>query len=358
MRPLSENSPYSQNPLPYLRASSRPPQVVGGSPVKHGLQDLLVPSIETGPTNFPSPSHVVERSGFRTEREMDVYPRRANEHGRISPVGRQVIVLDDDSPQAKRRRVVFEDSGHPGAAASLSRPYMQPERFESPRLRASAQPGEFLASHSRATPQLAQGLFQSTPGQWQRPVGAGQLPVYDAPESGFFATHPRQLGMQEVEYRAPSNYGGEPRVERQNGTAMPRRDNSDNGNRSLNEPHRAFMAVAEPYPGGYQAPDYRPNGTVGQRSPNFPAVDQAFVHSFSQSRLGNVSGDGFDAPYERAAPPSFSNQAIPQQRYEDSSLRSFSNQSIQQQRFEPSIRSSAAPPLRPRSPVQYIERPM
>lgn len=321
MRPLSENSPYSQAPLPQLHTSfSKPPQVVRGSPTKNGLQDLLVPSIETGSRNFSSSSNVLGRSGFRTERDVESYPRGPDERRRISPAGRQVIVIDDDSPQPKRRRVIHEDPSHFRTAASLNHPYMQPERFESPRLSSSAQRGEFHAAHSRAAPQPVQGLSQHL-------IGGEQLPVYDAPENGFFAAHPRQLGMQEVEYRAPSRYGdGKHRENAQFGRESDRNILRDK--QQFTEPIQPSMMVAEPYHGVARALDYRTNGPPGHVHPHSPAVDQDFVHSFSQSHLGGNAA-------------TFSNYAPPQQRY------------------DPQYQPYAAPaPIQQRPPVQYMERPM
>ena len=322
MRPLSENSPYSQAPLPSLHTSSvRPPQVVRGSPTKHGLQDLLVPSIETGPSNFSSSSHVVEHSALRNERERELYPRHANEHGRISPARRQVIVIDDDSPPDKRRRIVYEERPNFRAGSSHTRPYMQAERFESPRLRASVQPGEFQASHPRVAPQPAQGLSQKT-------LGDEQLPVYDAPESGFFAAHPRQLGVREVEYRTHSRqsdarYGENPQHGRERGANLPPRDH-------ITEPNQPPpMTVTEPYYGEL----HRANGRLGHASSQFHAVEQDLAHSFSQSSL--------------------SNQNLPPQRYEN---QSFSNQAVPQHRYD-QPQSYAPPPFHPRPPEQYMERP-
>lgn len=322
MRPLSENSPYFQAHMPHMHTSfSRPPQVVRGSPTENGLQDLLVPSIEPGLNNFSSSSNVVSHSGYKAERQMELYPRDPDERRRISPAGRQVVIIDDDSPQPKRRRVIHEDASHFRTATSLNRPFMQPERFESPRLRTSVQPEEFHASRSRAPPQPPQSSSQSL-------SRSEQLPVYDAPENGFFVAHPRQLGMREVEYRAPSRYGDGNRQENAHFSRESDRDIPPRENQPFMQPNQARMMVTEPFQGVAQAPEYRTTGPSRYLDPYSPAVDQELVHNFSQSHLGGNAA-------------------------------SFSNHAPLQQRYDPPYQPYAVPaPIQQAPPVQYMRRPV
>jgi hypothetical protein len=370
IRPLSERPTYYQDAAPsFVNPShqireSRPPQVVRASPTKHGLQDMLLPSIETASSDVPSP-RIEERSGIYSGWEQESYPRRVTEHGRHSPEPRQVIVINDDSPQAKRRRVVHEDnSGRFRLIPSRDHSHhIQPQRSDSPmKSTPPVQPGDYLPPRPRVPSQSTQGLSKETQTHWIRSTGNDRLPVYDAPETGFFTEHPSHLGRPDVGYG--STHGAEPRIVRHQGSPQQLRENAHDNfyqPRPVNEFEYEHVRMAEPDHGFRQAaPDYsRADHFQRPSSPKFPVLnrvsrsydtdtgsvvaDQDFIHSFSQSRLDDPlrPNDGFTVLAERSH-PTFVTQNSHPQGYENHSVRSF----------------ATVPSVRARSPVQHMERPM
>ena len=155
-----------------------------GSPQRHGLQDMLVPSIEMPSSNSMNPpSNVIERRDThgRFNPSQELHPRMAFDDRRLSPPRRQVIVIDDDSPHVERRRLVREDdSGH--FRPLPSRDYIvhaASPLADSHYMRPSVQPSEFPIRRPAIPSESSQGLSSYH--------SAGRIPIYDAPEPGSLA---------------------------------------------------------------------------------------------------------------------------------------------------------------------------
>ncbi len=327
------------------------------------LNDLLVPSIEPVPSDAALP-RLTEALGVHdsVNYSQDSRPQRVIEHQVHSPVPRPRAIINDDSPQIKRRRLMRgDDASHfrPLPSRETSLFYTHPDSHLIST--SSSHSGDFLARHPRVSSQSAQGLFRDNQPSFIDPATAERLPVYDAPKSSYFKTHPSYL--RRIDDR-PSGQQQGPNM-RQMGSPQPPRDNVSDGvypwrpthtqNRSENlemvERDVRIRQVEPDYSRGSHFP--RP------LSPEFPVSrtmvrshgtglssmvpDQDFIHSFSQSGLdGHASHarDGFTVLAERA-PPSFVSQRDFQDR-EDYSARSF----------------ATVPSTRVRSPVRYVERPM
>ncbi|RDW82093.1 hypothetical protein BP6252_03205 [Coleophoma cylindrospora] len=117
-RPPSERPVYHAEPRPlgspsYQIPEERLPVMVRGTPPRHGLQDMLVRSVETPSSDVmvASPRSNGELVYRSLTQAHDSYQRHGVEGRRVSPPRRQIIVLDDDSPQVKRRRVIEDDHG-------------------------------------------------------------------------------------------------------------------------------------------------------------------------------------------------------------------------------------------------------
>jgi hypothetical protein len=363
VRPLSERPVYYQDAPPRLGTPSyqlreqRPPLVVRGSPTKHGLQDMLVPSIEIASSDVVATSpRLDERHGAhsRFDHPQDPYPPPMVDRRMQSPARRQVIVIDD-SPQAKRRRVVREDdSGHFRPIPSRDQNvYVTAPHAESHIMSASSvQPRDFLVTRSRLPSQSTQGLFRD-----MQP--AEPIPIYDAPEPGFFTAHPGHLRRADVDFGSDQHESRH--ITRQLGTPKPLESASENVYRRPVDANHNMRMVERDRCIRHAGPDFRP-GNNAQRplSPSFPVferssrtyemgpgpgpevADQAFIHRFSQSRLEPPlpeTRDGFIVLPER--PQNFVGQGSISHGYEDQSTRSF----------------QPVHPVRARSPARYIERP-
>ncbi len=327
-----------------------------GSPTKHDLQAMLVPSIETASSDVTAP-RLDERHGVHNSWEN---MSRVIEHQRQSPPPRQVIVINDDSPQIKRRRLVHEDdSGRFRPLSSRDQSYM-PVQPDFSLISASSVPkGNFLARPPRVPSHPAQGLFKDNQLSSTAPGVTDRLPVYDAPRSGFFGTHPSHLGRPDVGYSG--GYEGESHVIRQLGSPKPRENVSEGvyHRRPVHDDERENMRIVE-HTRGFRPPEYAHRDQFQRpSSPNFPVsssifrsydtgpgsvvADQDFIHSFSQSRLDGPSlhtRDRFTVAPERSLQHFVSHSDAPQR--EDHSTRTF----------------AAIPVSRARSPVRYMERPM
>jgi hypothetical protein len=158
VRPLSERPVYHESALNRsgtfspLNEYRRPPAIERGS-LRHGLQDMLVPSIETASS---------DASGVY---EQDSYSRSVAEFRRHSPDVRQIIVIPDDSPQHKRRQIIQDDDFGRSHLLHAS----------------SARSRDFLTHRSRVPAPPGQGLFRNGT------LPDHLLPVYDSPaESNYF----------------------------------------------------------------------------------------------------------------------------------------------------------------------------
>jgi len=338
----------------------RPPQVVRGSPQSHGLQDMLVPSIESPSSDpaIPQSSRLIERRDIqgRFDNPQDSYSRTAIDDRRVSPVRRQVVVIDDDSPPVKRRRMVREDdSGH--FRPLPSRDYIvlaSSPPFESHSIRpASVQPRDFPIRRPDVQSESSQGLLE---GIRSANHTAERIPIYDAPAPGSLARPPehfrrdddtihreelprlvRVIGppvppgqsVGEPVYRRPVNV-----VERGRETQSMRMQEHDRGSRyvepdrRVNVPQSSNLLLPQAVSRSYD---------IGPR----PVVtEQALSHEFSQSRLEGPPSHtrgGFDFS-ER---PRQSLDGNLSRHHGDHSDRSF----------------SIIPPARARSPIRYVERP-
>jgi hypothetical protein len=370
VRPQAERSTYYQDAPPRIGTSSyqsreqRLPLMVRGTPPSQGLQDLLVPSIETGSSDalVESPRPELRREIYRGF-DQESYPRRAVERRRQSPAGHQVIVINDNSPQAKRRRVIEEDDFYHfrPVPSHNERVYSIAPHADSPLMPASSlQPRNFHTQNPRTPCQSSQDLLRDTQQSLTGPSGE-RIPVYDAPvESGYLATTPSHFRRTEI--GVSSGYQWE--VPHTRGEMDFPRHLPDNVNENLYlRPPVAedLRMVGRGQAVRLKEPDFGPMNQ-GQRSSSssFPVpyrvsrsyemnhdpvyTDQAFIHTFSQSRLGPPlpkARDGTNLPPERSHQNFVSQDNIPQ-RFEDQSARSF----------------TTVRPAQARSPVQYVERPM
>jgi hypothetical protein len=358
-RPQVERSVYYQDG-PHLGTPSqqtreqRLPLMVRGSP-SQGLQDLLVPSIETG-----SSDALVESSRPNMRREVygdfdqASYPRRVLERRRQSPAPHQIIMIDDDSPQPKRRRVVHDDSGSfrplpfRDQTVCSTAPYAESHLIHA----SSIQPRDFLLQNQREPVQLSQGLLRDTQQSLTGPSGE-RIPIYDAPaESGYIAAIPSSLRRDE--------YAAGPGHQRE----VPRRLTSPP--RRLPDNVREKIYLRRPVAEDVRMvergqvvrlkePDFGPrNQTQRPSSPCFPVssrvsrsyemgpdpiyADQDFIHNFSQSRLDpslSKTRDGMNVVRDRPHQNFDIQGNIPKP------VRSFAT-----------VRAAPA-----RSPVQHMERP-
>lgn len=319
------------------------------------LQDMLVPSIEPVPGDVELP-RLNEPLGVRDSinYSQDPHPRRVAEQRAYSPAPRPRAIINDGSPQVKRRRLIHEDdAGHfrPLPSRDFSLHSTHDSHLMST---SSAHSGELHVRHPRLPSHSTQGLSRDQP-IFIDPATAERLPVYDAPESGYFKTHPGYVRRTEDRPSSQAPSIGQ--------LSHPIRDNMSDGsylgrpthlqNRSekweILERDRRFPPAESEYSRGSHVPrPLSPEFSVSSRTlshsygPSSVVPDQDFVQSFSQSRLdGNSRArDGFIVLAERA-PESFVNYRGVQDR-EDHSARSF----------------ATIPSVRARSPVRYVERPV
>lgn len=290
----------------------RLPSMVRGSPPRHGLQDMLVRSVET-------PSSDIMMASPRSEGELifrpvpqpqDTYQRRVVER-RISPPRRQVIIVDDDNPpQLKRRRVVREDD------SGRFRPVPSGEH------------GHYVDAQ-QATP--SQGLYMSA----QLPAAR---PAMTAPINGY---DPHRL----VNVPSRGTHGGvEPQF------------NYDQGPPS--QRHMGYQPVFDSTSDRMsRQPEFRPGGHMQRpMSPSFPVsnqkhsremntapavADQTFIDHFSQTRLEPLR-DGISVLPLARSHQNYFVQRNDERAYGNESARSF----------------TTVHPTRARSPIQYSERPL
>lgn len=344
-RPLTERFAYSHNSLPiagipsYSVEDTRP-SVVSRASQSSGLQDFLVPSIETGSSDALSP-----RPELRRERmvQEESYPRRVVEKRRQSPP-HEFIVIHDDSPQTKRRRVAYE-AGYNHLRPMTSDSAVHPDSFSVSA--SSVQPKDSFGRSPRLVSRSDQGLFTD------RQTG-NSIPVYDAPaDSNYFATHssyPRRTVMSSSHLQAI------PRIRQIDSPSTSSDHLLDSYiRRPVTENVRMVERVRPTNPGfGYTDQILRPI------SPAFPVSDrvsrsydmdsdhvysdQAFINTFSQSRLEPTLSkrrDALSSPSERSH-YSFAGHGRFAEEFENHSSRSLTT-----------VRHAPA-----RSPVNFVERPM
>lgn len=343
----SATTGYSQ----YPSMGHQPPQVVRRSPVKHGLQDFLVPSIETVSSDNSSP-RIHEWNGPRVHDAVN--------HSRVvgpraqTPAAHSVIVIDDDSPHVKRRRLVREDeSGHFRPLPARDPSFHVPTSYSDSltlRSSSSAQPGSIASSstprHSRAPTQSTQGLLRDPDAFYTDPVTGERLPIYDAPEPGYMPKRPeymdRSFGtiyredghdMRPIGHSQPHDdlYHRRP-INMQSGNEIPELEARGGSVRqSVYNPEHQRQTSS-----GFTTHHPSHSYDMGSKS---GGPDQDFIQSFSQSRLDgpSLSRDGFTIvparPQERVA----AHGNLP---YQGSQVGPYK------------------PTIRARSPIRYVERPL
>lgn len=375
VRPISDHPTYYQDDQPGLRPSSylvreqRQPPTMEGSPLRHGLQDMLVPSIETPSSDVRvvSPHSDKPRNIYGgLGRAPEAYLQRVVEPRRLSPASHQVIVIEDDSPQYKRRRVVREDnpvhfkpllSRDQSQSVTTIPPEAHSVRASSPHSR------DFLVRHPGASSTSNQGLLMGMQPLGTRPAGVEPTPGYATQRLGNISQRPNYLRVSELSLN--SEQRGEPYRERQLAYQQPIFDGSrenfpprrlvDENRRVIQQdcvPRVAEKIELDSRPVGHMQPPASPNFHVFSRIPRSherntgPVVaDQTFIDTFSHSRLEPFLSQARDSsnvlPSARSH-QSFVSQANDPRPHEDHPARSFTI-----------LRQAST-----RSPVQYLERPM
>jgi hypothetical protein len=318
---------------------------------------MLVPSIETASSDAVVDSPRQDRRYEIYDGQQDSYPRRfverVVERRKQSPAPHQVVVINDDSPQIKRRRVVYEDDyGHFRPLPPHDHDfYSTAPRADSHLLPASSVQRDFLVLHERPSPS-SQGLFRDEQPSLTGPVGK-RIPIYDsAPDSSYFASVPDRYRRVEVN----AIHRDDPLIKRHMDSPQRYFENPGesshrpvNGDMRIVENDRAIQAAPESYSRNPVQRRSSPPFPISSRSTRVnemgpdPPRDgyQAFLNNFSQSQLEPPllrARDGFADPslYENSA-----SQVNTQPRYEDRPSGSFTT-----------LRPGEAS-----SPVRYVERP-
>ncbi|TAQ88086.1 hypothetical protein B7494_g3612 [Chlorociboria aeruginascens] len=346
VRTLSDRPMYYQDAPqrfspPYLSRDQRPPLVVRGNQ-SQGLQDLLVPSIETASIDATVASPRLDRSyhTFEAQPKHPVRPRRQ------SP---EFIIINDDSPQVKRRRVVREDdAGRFRPIPSHDHHYVSDSHLipiSSVQSRPPLSRRSDSVSHS-------QGLYQNMQPPPADPAMIDRIPVYGVPQISY-------IGEASGQVRRPNGGLGfdvqaNPSYERR--IASPQPLGESNIDNSHWRPAIGMRQIVEPVQVFQQGDPNRKDFIPIQASPAIPVSsrnllherntgpipDQDFIQSFSQSRIDTTLPQRRDSvlPSERPV-RKFFGQERESDRNEDQSAQPFTT-----------IRTAQ------RSPVQYIERPM
>ncbi|KAH7407576.1 hypothetical protein BKA64DRAFT_666918 [Cadophora sp. MPI-SDFR-AT-0126] len=345
---------------PYQPMGNQPPQVVRRSPVKHGLQDYLVPSIETASSDVSSP-RIHEWNGPRGH---EISHSRVVGPRPHTPAPNEVIVINDDSPQVKRRRVVREDeSGHFRPLPSRDHNFHVPaSNSDSLTLRSpsSVHPGVRASSpivrHTRAPTQSTQGLLRDREAFYTDPLTGERLPIYDAPEPGYLPKNSSSVKRSEGgfgAYQREDGYNmrtmGQPQqhddlyhrrpISMQNGSEIPDLNARGNSTRPFASVYNSEHQMRHIPPA--VSASYQPSRSFDMSSSS-GGPDQNFIQSFSQSRLDgpSYSRDGFSIV-----------PANPQQNVATHGNLPY-HQESQAGLYLPTVSSRA------KSPVRYVERPL
>ncbi|KAE9375414.1 hypothetical protein N431DRAFT_542947 [Stipitochalara longipes BDJ] len=335
------------------RRDQGPSQVVRGSSASQVLQDLLVPSIEPVTSDVALP-RLNESLGIqaRINYSQDPHPRRVIEQRVHSPAPRPRAIINDSSPQVKRRRLIHEDdAGH--FRPLPSRDFSLHSTLDSHLMStSSAHSGEYLVRHPRVSSQPIQGLSRDQP-IFIDPATAERLPIYDAPESGYFQTHPGYLRRTDDRPSQATSIGQISHSIRDNmsdGTYLGR--STHVGDRSeqwgMVERDRRLPPAESEYSRG--------SHVLRPRSPEFSVSSRTLSHSYDPSSVR----DGFTILAERA-PQSFVDHRNRQDHEAHSARVGFTvlAERAPQNLEDHSARSFATiPSVRTRSPVQYVERPV
>lgn len=280
VRPSAGHAPYSS-------LDHRPLQPVRGHLGTRGLQDLLVPSIE------PTSSEDMASSSRMHERHMAKYrhsqPPTVIENSRTSPNRRPVIVVEDNSPQFKRRRVVRErESGHcmpvPVNDQVRRRAVVYDESLATSSSFALGDDFEFRPSN--VPPEVSQGLYGDSQPR-------DRIPAYSQSFSGGYAQLPEQMRrtdlslgpVQEENHHNFRRLAISPQI---NGSVEPVYyrtvrivESADSrGRREADFKYRSGNLVQRPVTGTstFSA------GISSQRDSGPAIADQPFIYRFSESK--------------------------------------------------------------------------
>ncbi|RFU26043.1 hypothetical protein B7463_g10293, partial [Scytalidium lignicola] len=294
---------------PYMiRDQERPHSAVFRRPSpRHGLQDMLVPSIESpaissAPALPPRRADSPKEPYIRYEHPV-MPPRRQVFQTRRESPSPQVIVISDDSPKVKRQRLLYEDdTGHFKPVQNFnSNSSFIGVHHEVPS-KSSMSLMETQAQRQAFPPSSNQGLFHDS----QTSMSTSFVPMQDSryhhSGSGVMPRHLDQIDGAE------HNFGLSPK-----GEAPPRRGQSyqrviSNDHEHLYSPStdNANLRVIErgEMPRRGQFDFQLSEHTARPISPAFPVssrvsrshemrtgpavADQTFIHRFSQSRLGST----------------------------------------------------------------------
>ncbi|KAK0116968.1 hypothetical protein ONS96_012812 [Cadophora gregata f. sp. sojae] len=349
---------YGTTGSQYPAMGGQPPQVVRRSPVKHGLQDYLVPSIETASSDVSSP-RIHE---WNRPRGHDINHPPAAGPRTHTPAPHHVIVIDDDSPQVKRRRVVREDeSGQFRPLPSRDPPFHVPaSHSDSLTLRSSSvQPGVRVSSpiarHSRAPIQSTQGLLRDTEAFYTDPLTGERLPIYDAPEPGFLPKYPNSLKRGEggfITVQREDDYDMRPTGHPQaHDDLYHRRPTNIQKGSEISDSYASRSNARHPESVHYYeqqmrhaspavSASHQPSRSIDMSSGS-GGPDQNFIQSFSQSRLDgpSYSRDGYSIVPARSQQSVAAHSNLPY------------HQGHQAGSYLPTASSRA------RSPIRYVERP-
>lgn len=315
---------------------------------------MLVPSIETASSDALIESPRLDRQHEAYSSQQESYPRRIVERRRQSPAPSQVIVINDDSPQLKRRRVVYEDDAGPfrPVASRDHDLYSSAPRAESRYVRreiTSSQPG--------------QGMFRHANPSFTGPLVGERVPIYDAPpDTGCYTPPPERYRPVEVSHGTIQREG--PPIKRQMESQQPYLENG--GERSYTRQLiTGDMRVIEHDRERQIQPDLRSKDPVQRPSPPAfpvsrisrhremdpePVAYQSFLDNFSQARLDPPlprARDGFTIIAERSHRNSLAHDNN-SRRHEYRPAESFTPV----ESFTTLRRAEA------RSPVRYVERPV
>lgn len=320
----------------YVLREQRQPVVVRRSPTKHGLEDMLIPSIETastsditrvppqlnGPSNAYNGPDCIQRS----------YPPEAIERRRLVPEPRSVIVIDESPPNKRRRGVHEDDYGR-------FRPIVATEQHQ---LRRDSQliPASSIPAR--------QGLFIGMRSSSTDPTGGSRMiPVYDIPDSPEHMRRPQALlgSEQRDSYQVRRTIGSPDRFRdnRDDVFQARRLDDMRLVDRERILRHGEVDNGLRDYSSKPASP--RPCFPVSNRISRShdmasPLVDPGLIHTFSQSRLDpplSQTRNGLNSLSER-----FHQNVVRQGHDQFQPTRSFSG--------------FGSPPQN-RSPFQHIERP-
>ncbi|CAL3972552.1 unnamed protein product [Diplocarpon coronariae] len=298
---------------PYIETGTQPPQVVRRSPVKHDLQDLLVPSIETVPCDVASTRRdewhgPVIRDGFNHS--------RATGHRTQTPAPRQVIVINDDSPQVKRRRLVREDDpGHLSSFTARDNSTFAPPSHSdyltsksSSSVRDEVYDTSAMVRQSRVEPTQCMSL-SNTQSFYTDTTTGERLPIYDVPESGRFETRPGYIGRgnggpfpSEREVRMATRqvvYSQMPYDDSSRRRPLNIHSSSeilDSSHNGVRQPALECRSQNQKTPIHYGFSVFRQPSRSYDVTPVSGGPDQAFIQSFSQATIdGSLrhSNDGF-----------------------------------------------------------------